>query len=177
MAVEHEVKLKALRFLTVFLVFYGLWFALVFTVRFDEIIVGAVACLVIAYLTSGIMVYGGVRDKFNPKRWFWAIAYTIYYWFYAEVKAHVDVIRRILSPSMPLKPGIVKVPYTLKSDCGIVCVANSITNTPGTVTVDVDRERGYLYVHWIDVKTTDPEEAKKHISQVFEKFAKRIFDD
>lgn len=174
MTVRHEAKLRALRFLTVFLAFYCLWLILVFTFRLDEVIVGAIACLVVAYLTSDLMVYGGVKDKFNPKRWFWALAYIIYYWFYAEVKAHVDVIRRILSPTMPLKPGIVKVPYTLKSDCGVVCVANSITNTPGTVTVEIDEEKHCYYVHWIWVVSPEPEKCYEKIISGFEKYAKKF---
>ena len=169
-----EGKLKALRFLTVFLALYGLWLSLAFTLRFDEVIIGAAASMVVAYLTSNIMVYGGVKDKFNPKRWFWALAYIVYYWFNAEVRAHLDVIKRILNPKMPIKPGIVRVPYTLKSDCGIVCVANSITNTPGTVTVELDEERKTYYVHWIWVVSPDPKVCHREIAAPFEKYVRRF---
>jgi len=165
---------KASRFLLVFLALYGLWLLLVSTVRFDELVVGAAACLLISYLTSAIMVYGGVKDKLNPVKWFWALAYLAYYWFYAEVRAHLDVIKRILNPRMPLKPGIVKVPYHLKSDCGIVCVANSITNTPGTVTVNVDEAERVYYVHWIWVVSPDPKVCWEKISSGFENYVRRF---
>ncbi|MEM2645765.1 MAG: Na+/H+ antiporter subunit E, partial [Desulfurococcaceae archaeon] len=59
---------------------------------------------------------------------------------------------------------------------GITAVANSITNTPGTVVVDVDEERRCFYVHWIDVKAFEPEECHKMISETFEKYSKRVFD-
>jgi len=165
---------RILKFITVFLAFFSLWLLLTSALKFDEILVGAAASLLVAYLTSEIMVYGGVRDKFNPARWFWALFYLAYYWLYAEVKAHYDVIRRILSPRMPLRPGIVRVPYTLKSDCGIVCVANSITNTPGTVTVELDEERKTYYVHWIWVVSPDPKVCHREIAAPFEKYVRRF---
>jgi multicomponent Na+:H+ antiporter subunit E len=171
---KPESLLKLARFLTVFLVLYALWISLIFTVRFDELVVGAAACAVIAYLTSGMMVYGGVKDKLSPEKWFWALVYLVYYWFYAEVKAHLDVIRRILNPKMPLRPGIVKVPYNLQSDCGIVCVGNSITNTPGTVTVEVDEAEKAYYVHWIWVVSPDPKVCRQKISARFEKYVRRF---
>lgn len=169
-----QVRLRLTRFLLVFLFLYCVWLLLVFTLRFDELVVGAATCLIISYLTSDIMVRGGVRDKLNPARWFWALIYFTYYWLYAEVKAHLDVIRRILSPKMPLKPGIVRVPYHLQSDCGIVCVANSITNTPGTATVSLDEERKTYYVHWIWVESPDPKVCHEKISAGFEKYVRRF---
>lgn len=141
-----------------------------------DLVTGIVSAIVVGLITANLVV-SKPGKALNPVRWAWTIAYAIYYFLVAEVKAHIDVMKRIVSPSMPINPGIVRVPIDVKTDYALTTVANSITNTPGTVTVDVDRERGYLYVHWIDVKTTDPEEARKHISQVFEKFAKRIFDD
>ncbi|MEM4503101.1 MAG: Na+/H+ antiporter subunit E, partial [Ignisphaera sp.] len=110
------------------------------------------------------------------RRWVWLFAYTLHYFFIDEVKAHIDVIKRIIHPKMPINPGIVKVPINVSTDYALTAVANSITNTPGTVVVDVDKEKGYLYIHWIDVKTIEPNEAWKQISQVFEKFAKKVFD-
>ncbi|MHC1590131.1 MAG: Na+/H+ antiporter subunit E [Candidatus Hecatellaceae archaeon] len=173
---RRENQLKLARFLIVFLALYSLWLLLVFTVRFDELVVGAAACAVVAYLSSGMMVRGEAKSKLNPARWFWALAYFVYYWLYFEVKAHLDVIKRIINPKMPLRPGIVKVPYGLKSDCGIVCVANSITNTPGTVTVNVDEAGKAYYVHWIWVVSPEPEVCRREISAGFEKYVRRFFD-
>ena len=64
---------------------------------------------------------------------------------WAIVKANLDVTRRILHPSLPISPTMVDVRATQKSALGQVVYANSITLTPGTVTVDmVD---GILSVH------------------------------
>ncbi len=163
------------RFFLVFFVLFTIWFLLVGVVRLDELIVGFVASLMVAIFTSNLMIYGSLKEKFNFKKWFWILFYFLYYWFYAEVKAHMDVIKRILHPKMPIKPGIVEVPYTMKTDCGIVCVANSITNTPGTVTVEVDGNKKCYYVHWIWVVSPQPEVCYKEIISGFEKYTRRFF--
>lgn len=91
-----------------------------------------------------------------------------------EVRAHLDVMRRILHPRMPINPGIVKIPYEVVSDYAMLTIANSITNTPGTVVVDVFPEEKAFYVHWINAVVTEPEKARESVSRIFEKFAKRI---
>jgi multicomponent Na+:H+ antiporter subunit E len=75
---------------------------------------------------------------------------------------------------MPLKPGIVKVKTTLKSDIAKTFLANSITMTPGTMSVDVVDD--ILYIHWIWVHEEDIEKATKIIVGPFEKYIANIFD-
>jgi len=138
-----------------------------------------VAGIAVAAVAGGIFSTFTVKNPgkvFNPVRWAWLIAYALYYFFVAEVRAHLDVMYRILHPKTPVKPGIVRVPFSASSEYAITAIANSITNTPGTVVVDVDPGAKYFYVHWISVKTAEPEEARKHISAVFEKFSRKIFD-
>ncbi len=75
---------------------------------------------------------------------------------------------------MPIRPGIVKVRTTLKSDLGKMLLANSITMTPGTITVDIIGE--YLYIHWIYVRSEDPEIYTGMITGAFEKYIKKIVE-
>ena len=77
---------------------------------------------------------------------------------------------------MKIKPAIVRVPHSLETDFAIVTVANSITNTPGTVTLEVDDEGKALFVHWLFAETTEDEEAREKISKEFEEWAKLIFE-
>jgi multicomponent Na+:H+ antiporter subunit E len=76
---------------------------------------------------------------------------------------------------MPIRPGIVKIKSVLQSDTGKSALANSITLTPGTLTIDVT-EDGWFYVHWLNVLSTDEEEAAKHVLRRFEWFIQRIFE-
>jgi len=77
---------------------------------------------------------------------------------------------------VPINPGIVKVKTILKSDTGLTFLANSITLTPGTLSVDIDQGKGFIYVHWIDVKDKDIERATRLIVHRFEKILSRIFE-
>jgi len=81
-----------------------------------------------------------------------------------------------LHPRLPINPGIVKVKTKLTTDTALTFLANSITLTPGTMSVDIDKDNGILYIHWIDVKTKDVESATKIIVERFEKILKKIFD-
>lgn len=89
------------------------------------------------------------------------------------ILANFDVARRVLSPKIPLNPGIVKIHTDLKGDFGKLTLANSITLTPGTLSIDIEDD--YLYVHAIDVKGKTPEENKELISGSFEKILGGIF--
>jgi multicomponent Na+:H+ antiporter subunit E len=95
---------------------------------------------------------------------------------WALLKANIDVAVRLLSPKLPIRPGIVKIKTNLKSESGLTFLANSITLTPGTTTVDIDRENGFLYVHWLNVKTEDVDEASRLIAWKYEKILDRIFE-
>ena len=91
-------------------------------------------------------------------------------------KANLDVAFRLLSPKLPIRPGIVKIKTNLKSDSGLTFLANSITLTPGTTTIDIDKENGFLYVHWLNVKSEDIDEATRLIAGKYEKILDRIFE-
>lgn len=69
------------------------------------------------------------------------------FWVKAVVKANIDVARRILSPRMPLSPRVFVLRPTQKTDLGRVIYANSITTTPGTVSIEA--EGGTITVHAI----------------------------
>ncbi len=140
-----------------------------------DITTGVIVGVVVGVLVANISVENP-RKLAEVWRIGWGIAYAVVYFLYSEVKSHLDVMRRILSPSMPINPGIVRVPYEVKSDYAITAVANSITNTPGTVVVDIYPEGKSYFVHWIDVKTKEPQECREAISALFEKFSRKVFD-
>jgi len=136
-----------------------------------DLATGVVVAVGVGLLVGKYLVKEDAK-ALNPVRWVWLGIYFIWYMLVAEVKAHLDVMVRVLSGKY--KPGIVKVSIDVKTDYAKTLIANSITNTPGTVVVDLDDE--YMYVNWINVTTEDPEEAKKEICEDFEKYAKRIFE-
>ncbi|WP_435078174.1 Na+/H+ antiporter subunit E [Halococcus sp. AFM35] len=65
------------------------------------------------------------------------------------IVANLDVVYRVLSPSLPIDPDVVAIPLRVESDPAITTIANSITLTPGTLTMDYNAETNTLYVHGI----------------------------
>jgi multicomponent Na+:H+ antiporter subunit E len=136
----------------------------------QEILAGAILSLALAYWGHPYLSKRGL-SAFSPKRILCIIFYVPVF-FYECVKANLDVAYRVVHPKMPIQPGIVAIRTSLKSDVGKLMLANSITLTPGTLTVDVSEE--YLFIHWINVESTDVEEAGRLIGGRFEKYLKVI---
>jgi len=114
------------------------------------------------------------HKRFILVRLIWGIIYIPILFFYILI-ANFDVLYRIIHPLMPINPGIIKVKTKLKSDAGRTALANSITLTPGTLTVDIT-EDGYLYIHCINLKETDIEKSTNKIISRFENILDRIFE-
>ncbi|QPB20671.1 Na+/H+ antiporter subunit E [Rhizobium sp. 007] len=77
------------------------------------------------------------------------------------------VARTVLRPRMEILPGIFAFPLTVDRDLEITLLANLITLTPGTLSVDVSEDRRTLYVHALDC--ADPEATKRAIASGFER--------
>lgn len=155
-----------------FLLGFAVWMLLVYTFHYQEVIAG----LGVALLTAVIFgQYLPMRPSqlLNPVRWFWLLVY-IPVFVYMCLKSNIDVALRVLSPGLQIRPGIVKIRTTLKSDLARVFLANSITLTPGTMTVELKDD--VLYIHWIEVGSSDMATASKAIIGPFEYFLARIFD-
>lgn len=83
---------------------------------------------------------------------------TIFYWFWLMVeiaKANWAVTKIILSPEMTLNRNFFKTPYTQKTDLGQTIFANSITLTPGTISVEVEKD--FFWVHAVSYSDDDIE--------------------
>ena len=115
-------------------------------------------------------VYSYIR--LDPK----ALIYTVMFFFvflWELAKANLDVAMRVISPKVRINPGIVEIKTKLKSPLSRIALANAITLTPGTLTVDIKGDS--LFIHWIDVTTVDPETATKEIAATFEKYLEVIY--
>jgi multicomponent Na+:H+ antiporter subunit E len=169
-----------LRRSTLAILAYVIWFLMVWP--FDPVtkaldlqstIVGVVVAIFV-----GLFFGDKIAEELPPgrvlKRIFWIMVYVpMFFWYVIE--ANLDVVYRVVHPDMPIKPGIVRVKTTLKNPAGRAMLANSITLTPGTLTVDITDD-DYLYIHWINVKSDDVEEATKHIVARFEGVLRRIYE-
>ncbi len=161
-----------MKYIVFFILAFLMWLALTFSLSPANVITGLLASLVTT-LFFGKMYVDNVHKFLQPARYFWLLVY-VFIFTWECIKANFDVAYRVLHPSLPVKPGIVKVPLTVKSDMARAMLANSITMTPGTISVDIIDDE--LYVHWIYVSSQDPAAYTERISGRFEKYIAKIFD-
>lgn len=88
------------------------------------------------------------------------------------VKANIQVVYLALHPKMPIRPGIIALAIRHRSPLGTTLLANSITLTPGTLTMDVTPDGRTLYIHALDV--SEPEAVREGIRRGLEDYTLEV---
>lgn len=164
-------KDKVQRFILNWFFMMLVWIMFTSTFASQELVVGAVVTMFISMMSISTFTCCTLKIL-SPVRMFWMV-YYLFHFIVALIKANLDVARRVINPALPINPGVVKFKTKLTTNYSKMVLANSITLTPGTLTVDVIGDT--FYIHWIDVTTTDPEEAFTEIAESFEKILLKIF--
>ncbi|MEN8224696.1 MAG: Na+/H+ antiporter subunit E [Bacteroidota bacterium] len=163
------MKLKG--FIVIFSLLFFSWLVLNHSLQLPIILIGVgLAGLLSFLMCTKCSVYNDI--KFTPK----AILYTFLYLgvFILElVKSNLDIAKRVLSPKLPINPGIVKAETVLQSQMGRLILANSITLTPGTFTIDVIGNS--LYIHCVNIEGEDMEQYAQNIVRKFEKYLEVLY--
>jgi|ETNmetMinimDraft_5_1059913.scaffolds.fasta_scaffold10733_5 multicomponent Na+:H+ antiporter subunit E len=133
-------------FLITTIAMFIFWILLSGEFTFILITSGVVASLITAYLSHDIFI-GKADLKTETGRVFKFIVY-IPWLLWEIILANVEIAYLVLSPKPLVDPQIVRFKNDLKTDLGIVTLAHSITLTPGTVTVDANREEFVIHAIW-----------------------------
>ena len=147
------------------------WLALTSSLDLQELLAGAGICLFLSLLLNSYYLRLGLPPLSAKRILFFVIYLVVLLW--QIIKANLDVAYRVIHPRMPINPGIVVIKTELKSDIAKMVLANSITLTPGTFTLDIIGDN--LLIHWINVKTEKAEEATMLIGEKFEKYLRVVF--
>lgn len=170
-ATKPDNSPRASRFLAIFAMLLLFWLLLNGSLAADVLLVGAIAALLIALLfRDSLAILSEFRG--TPRAFIAAARYLVYF-LQELVKANIRLAGIVLSPSLPLHPGIVKTRTRLRSRMGRLLLANSITLTPGTLSVELDGE--WLYVHWVTVETDDIDAATASIVAGFERHIEAMY--
>ncbi len=140
----------------------------------EELIIGAVFAIIVGMVTKDMVVKKSLR-MLDPRRALLFVAYFFAVFLPAMAIANVDVVYRVITGR--INPGIVKISPNLGNDLSLTLLANSITLTPGTLSVEVDEKTNDLYVHWINVKKQALEKMPRDYKAVcgsFPDWARRI---
>jgi multicomponent Na+:H+ antiporter subunit E len=91
----------------------------------------------------------------------------LFFFMWEVIKANLRVAYDVLSPKQKITPGIIAVPLEAKTDVEITILANLITLTPGTLSLDVSTDRRVLYIHAMYIK--DVEQFRREIKEGLER--------
>ncbi|MDT0677757.1 Na+/H+ antiporter subunit E [Autumnicola musiva] len=141
------------------------WVALTGNFNFANYLFGFVlSFIILRVITRG----SGTAKYFTivPK-----IIIFILYFFYELIKANLQVAYEVITPHYRMKPGIVKIPLDVQSNIGITLLANLISLTPGTLSLDVSNDRKVLYVHAMYIN-----DRQEFIDSIKNGFEKRILE-
>ena len=153
-----------MRFIFWTLLLFSMWMILTTNLEVANILIGLGISSSISLLYIKMFVHKEI-EMINPYYLF------IYLLILAKnlVLSNIHIAKRTLSKDMKLNPKVVAVKTSLKSDWKKLLLANSITLTPGTLTLDIEKDT--LYIHVIECKES---ESKELIIQEFENIIKKI---
>ena len=167
----HSTTNIPLQFFNLWLTLFIIWLIANATLASETMYTGlAISAFIALVFSAFARVYSVVR---------WSPIVLYYYLIYLSVffieliKANIKVMRLVFSPRIDIKPGILEIKTELKSPIGRLALANTITLTPGTLVVDIKDDS--LFVHCINVSSTDQIEATAEITGRFEKLLKVIY--
>jgi multicomponent Na+:H+ antiporter subunit E len=128
-------------------------------------------------LGLGFLLLFLLRDVVGTKAYskkVWQVTYFGLYFLWELLIANLHVAYEVITPKLHMRPAIVAVPLDLKSDFQITLLANLITLTPGTLSLDISPDKKTLYVHGMYVDDID--EFRRSIKQGFEKRVQELFE-
>ncbi len=147
------------------------WLMLVNSLAPDTLLIGALVSLIIALLyRDGLSFF--TEFRWTPQAIVAGVAYYAYF-FRQLVRSNLRLAAIVVDPALPIEPGILKIRTGLESRMGRLMLANSITLTPGTLTVEVEGE--WLYVHCVTLGETDTESATREIAAGFERYLELMY--
>ena len=115
----------------------------------QELLVAAVVAIAVGLVARKYFSNARHGSVLNPLRWLLGIVYVVGPFFLEMAKANWDVACRVITGR--IRPGIVRVKSGMQTDMGALFLANSITLTPGTLTVNIDDASNDLFIHMINV--------------------------
>ncbi len=154
------------------IVLLAIWIFLTLSLRPDELLLGLGTCLIIAVATGGAFT-GNAFRLLSPLKLIRMIEY-VFYFLGKMFMANLDVLFRVIKPTVPTNPGIVKAGLSLRNRRAMNIVANSITLTPGTLTVEMTEDS--IYVHWISLPKEDAGVVTQRMVDGFAGRLERIFE-
>ena len=135
-------RLEFKKFSSLFVLLFGFWLLLSGLLDWFHLTFGIISTAIVTTFCYDMVFISkeGTNNTTKTIRFFAYLPWILY----QIVLANIDVAKRVLDPRMPIQPGYVSFKSYLKSDMSKMVLANSITLTPGTITVDIDGGNTFL---------------------------------
>ena len=136
----------------------GLWSA-------SELVMGIILSIATGLVTRNFLCRSRDYRVLHPGRLLRLLVYVPGPFFVELTKANFDVAYRVITGK--IRPGIIRVHSGLKTDLGVFMLANSITLTPGTLSVGIDEKTNDLFIHNINVGEGDEKKEYFESTELF----------
>ena len=137
-----------------FILLFLVWVGLTNSLDIQELIVGAVVAFVVAkFFTKD--------EELNLKDTIIKYIKFAPIFIKSLIKSNIEVAKIVLSPKLPINTGIVKLKTSLTTDHDKLLLANAITLTPGTITIELDSDD--LYIHVLNIENEDRDVLQREI--------------
>jgi multicomponent Na+:H+ antiporter subunit E len=158
-----------MRYLKLMLPLWLLYLALTANVELSNLVLDVLVAALVAALLRPVRQPPTVQQLPGA---LWALARYLVILIWDLIVSGVQVARIVLSPSLPIRPGIIAIPSGTASELGTALSAHAITVTPGQMVVEISDE-GVMYTHVLDLTQS---EAATHQAQVMRRdLLSRIF--
>ena len=129
-----------------FILLFLVWIGLTNSLHYQELIVGFFVSLIIVYFFTGDEKMSLIKEikkyiKFTPL------------FIINLIKSNIEIAKIVLNPKLPINPAIIKLKLNTNNDFYKLLLANAITLTPGTITMEV--KDNDIYIHILDLKIKD----------------------
>ncbi len=146
-----QTKTELIRFVATFIIMFGFWLLLSGHYDLFHISIGVLCCGLVSHVSHDLLFANPRAGDMRVivKRFIFYIPWLLY----QIAMSNLHVAKLALGPKRLIDPKIIKFKTKLESDISMVTLANSITLTPGTITVDV--KDGIYYVHAVSKKVAE----------------------
>lgn len=132
------------------------------------------ASFLVGFVIGAALLF--LLNRFIPDTYYFrevkAILFLIFLFIKELILANLEVLKWVYKPKLNFQPGIIALPIDVKNNWEITLLANLITLTPGTLSVDISRDQRFIYIHAIDLP--DVNQTIVGIKETFEKAIKEV---
>ena len=160
---KNKAGSETASFVILTLVLFGFWLVLSGKFEVKYVTIGLITSVVVALITRPLLMVplgGGRKGSVYNLPWLKLLAY--FPWLLWQiVLSNIDVAKIILNPNLPIQPQLVKFRRKLPGPVAHLTLANSITLTPGTITVEIDGDEYLVHaLHDGAAQSLAPEEGE-----------------